>query len=304
VLLGNGGGGRWFWTAHSSDTLADGSPRWSFDPPADSLASAPPAEQWLRVSVLSDGLQDGVHLLSAAVDDPASGDPPQELVWRLHVNLLPPPAPLGLAATPALETITLSWAEPDPADEVTGHVLYRGLTPEALDSLAWIPLPGTEWIDGTIPDESAVYWYALRAVDITGAMGPPSEAVASWLDIPAPVTGLQAIPAWPHLHLAWNPVDTTVYGNPLQGLTGYLVYFNEYAYEDSLFSFFQFTADTSCSHPYALRFGDNQFYRVSAYAGPLDALNTAIAARPGFRWGELPALLRGQAAAGVGGTRP
>ena len=103
-------------------------------------------------------------------------------------------------------------------------------------------------------------------MDAVGNEGPMSEAITTWLDIPGPITDLTIHPEGMDIHLNWSPVDTTVYGHAIQNLTGYLVYFNEYAYEDTLFSFHVFTEDTFYVHAHAGQFADAMFYCVTAYA--------------------------------------
>ena len=86
-------------------------------------------------------------------------------------------------------------------------------------------------------------------------------------------------------------MDTTVYGHPIQNLTGYIVYFNEYTYEDTLFSFHAFTEDTFYVHEHAGQFADAMFYCVTAYAGPLGLLERIVAENPDMKMGELNRLL-------------
>ena len=64
-------------------------------------------------------------------------------------------------------------------------------------------------------------------------------------------------------------VDTTIFGNPIT-VDGYIVLYNETAYEDSMqcYYFLGYTngsANTTYTHYYVTQFRDQMFYKVVAF---------------------------------------
>jgi len=98
-----------------------------------------------------------------------------------------------------------------------------------------------------------------------------------WEFTPAPVQGLTIDITGPDAVLNWLPVDTSIYGNPIE-TDAYLIYYSELPYNpDSLFFFHGLSFDTTYIHQYAAQFSENMFYFVEAYLGEVGMLNDAIA---------------------------
>ena len=64
--------------------------------------------------------------------------------------------------------------------------------------------------------------------------------------------------------LSWNPVDSTIYGEPLTP-DGYIIMNNEEPYDEDQFSFLGFTADTTYPHVFIAQYRDHMFYKVVTY---------------------------------------
>jgi len=263
----------------------------SFHPFAGVIPGAGGTSQVVCVIANAIYLDDGLYLTSA---DITHNDPAQPIPFIIPVNLLvdktAPGQVSNLTFFPEMSQIDLSW-NPSPEEDVVEYRICRDLSLQDTTLIATVSAPDTFYIDNDIPDDDEVYHYRVSAVDAVGNEGLMSEAITTWLDIPGPITDLTIHPEGMDIHLNWSPVDTTVYGHPIQNLTGYLVYFNEYAYEDTLFSFLAFTEDTFYVHEYAGQFADALFYCVTAYAGPLGLLEQIVAENPDLKMGELNELL-------------
>ena len=92
----------------------------------------------------------------------------------------PPATPTGLAATPGISSIALSWNANSEPDLLGYNVYYNGIKHNAL------PVTSTSYTHfGLLA--STVYSYRITAVDIAGDESAPSAAViASSLDFTAP----------------------------------------------------------------------------------------------------------------------
>lgn len=286
-LVANTGGGQLFYQCEGADTLNSGESVIACSPVADTLnASSQRDTRWVRVLVDGSMLTDGDYTLNVEVrtNDPQS--PIDSVSIDLHVNIRPPTAVQNLIPTPYMSSIELSWDPSPDSEEVSLYTVFRGESADLLDTLAVVSSANPHFLDESIVEENLTYFYRVSATDINGSEGTWSEPIATYLDIPAPVYNLEIGSSWPDVELSWSPVDTTVYGNPIQNLTGYLIYFNQFAWDDE-YNFYAFVTDTSVVHPFAAQFANMQFYRVAAYAGPISLLNAAIEENPAFKMGTL-----------------
>jgi len=263
----------------------------SFFPTQDSIPGAGAYSESVSMVANTGNLGEGIYVTSATIihNDPNQPNP-LTIPVEILVDMTAPVQVNGLAYIPYMFEIDLSW-DSSPEEDLAEYRIYRDLSLEDTTWIATVTAPNTSFIDNDIPDDDEIYHYRVSAVDAVGNEGAMSEAITTWLDIPGPITDLAIHPEGMDIHLNWTVVDTTVYGHPLQNLTGYLVYFNEYAYEDTLFSFHAFTEDTIYVHQHAGQFADAMFYRVTAYAGPLRLLNQIVAENPDMKLGELDGLL-------------
>lgn len=92
--------------------------------------------------------------------------------------------------------------------------------------------------------------------------------------VPAPVTNLTITTEGANAMICWSPVDTTIYGNPVE-VDAYLVYFAEAC--NGPFWFHGYTSDTCYTHSGAVQFADAMFYQVTAYVGSIGLLQKALA---------------------------
>jgi len=86
----------------------------------------------------------------------------------------------------------------------------------------------------------------------TGEYVPPASPEGLVIDI-------QGV----NVQLTWNPVDSTIYGEPLTP-DGYIILNNEEPYDEQ-FSFLGFTSDTTYTHVFIAQYRDHMYYKVVAY---------------------------------------
>ncbi len=75
--------------------------------------------------------------------------------------------------------------------------------------------------------------------------------------------------------ITWNPVDSTIYGNPII-VDFYIVMFSEIANQDSLFFYLNYTPNTYYYHNGVALFREHMFYRVSSFIGTSDELEEYV----------------------------
>ena len=90
--------------------------------------------------------------------------------------------------------------------------------------------------------------------------------------------------------ITWDSVDSTIYGNPII-VDYYLIFYSEIPYQDSLFFFHGFTADTTYTHYSVTQFADNMFYHIVAYVGNIERLNELVANKEKVTLRELVSIL-------------
>ena len=92
--------------------------------------------------------------------------------------------------------------------------------------------------------------------------------------VPAPVQGLTIEVQGNDAVLTWNPVDTTIHGNPIT-VDYYLIYFETDPYSE--FEFLDYTAGTVFTHDAVAQFSPAMFYFVEAYVGEIGILDEITA---------------------------
>jgi hypothetical protein len=73
--------------------------------------------------------------------------------------------------------------------------------------------------------------------------------------------------------ICWPPVDTTIYGNPMN-IDAYLVYYSEFS--GGPFFFHGYTSDTCYTHFGVEQFADAMFYEVTAFIGSIGRFGDAL----------------------------
>jgi hypothetical protein len=87
--------------------------------------------------------------------------------------------------------------------------------------------------------------------------------------IPAPVQGVVIQVQGVNALLCWEPVVTTIHGNPLT-VDAYVIYFAEVS--SGPFWYLGMSTDTCFVHDHAVQFADAMFYEVTAYVGNVGLL--------------------------------
>lgn len=108
---------------------------------------------------------------------------------------------------------------------------------------------------------------------------------------PAAVEGLVVSVIGNDAHLTWQPVNTTIYGTPIEP-DGYIVLYNETPYEDEHFYYFHsFVSGTNFVHPFVAQYRTEMFYRIVAVKNyreeALAYLMSLNGSQDRFTWGEL-----------------
>ena len=82
---------------------------------------------------------------------------------------------------------------------------------------------------------------------------------------PAEPQNVQVNIIYPDAIISWSAVDTTIFGDPITP-DGYIVLYNETAYEDEQFYYFlDFTTDLTYTHTYVAQHRNQMFYKVVAF---------------------------------------
>ena len=132
-------------------------------------------------------------------------------------------------------------------------------------------------------------------VDSLGIVSNATNQDTAWVHlegeggiIPAPVTGLTIETQGLNAVLNWNPVDTTIHGNPITVDT-YIIFYSEIPYApDSLYFYLWNTPETTFTHIDAAFFADEMFYQVAAYVGQIGELDL----NPAFRMSDYKVILK------------
>jgi hypothetical protein len=101
------------------------------------------------------------------------GDAPAPTCQTLK-DTFPPAAPNDLRIIATQGEISLIW-EPRSEPDVAGYLVFRGTSADALQAITPAPITATTFVDGVTAGTR--YWYAVRAVDRAGNVGPPSNPV-------------------------------------------------------------------------------------------------------------------------------
>jgi len=83
---------------------------------------------------------------------------------------------------------------------------------------------------------------------------------------PTPPDNIQVEIVYPDAVISWSAVDTTIFGDPITP-DGYIILYNETAYEDSLqfYDYLDYTTDLTYTHTDVAQNHEQMFYEVVAY---------------------------------------
>jgi PKD repeat protein len=245
--------------------------------PATLDLPAPPLvnQAGISLSLPSNCPVDGHFDMQLVLQTNDASHPFDTLTVSAYVSVNPPSPVDNFACLPYADFIQLSWRPAPEADEVTRYRIYRGLNPNAMTLIQTITNGDTTWADTAIPDPSRTYKYGIRAVDTNDVEGEMSAIISTYLNIPSAVTGLQIALQGTGVQLTWQPVSSTVYGDSLTNITGYIVYSCQNPFDEQL-NFVAFTPELSYLQTNSTLFTRKQFYRVAAYVGTMQALSERL----------------------------
>ena len=164
--------------------------------------------------------------------------------------------------------------------EVPVDTVYNSLSVFSFDpSVICSIVPANDslgfWV--SFAPEEAVYYTDTLNVESGGTVLTVALSGTGLVVTPAPVTGLTIEIIGPDAVLTWNPVDTTIHGNPITVDT-YIIFYSEIPYApDSLYFYLWNTPDTTFTHLDAAFFADLMFYEIVAYVGEIEALDALLA---------------------------
>jgi PKD repeat protein len=264
----------------------------SFNPSSGILDGGSRLTQNVIMTVNVEDLADGIYNSSADVthNDPNETNP-YIIPIIITVDRTAPNQVTGLYSTETMTNITLYW-DANSTTDLIKYNIYRSIEPDTPALIDTVDSYTTTYVDINIPNEEDTYYYWISAVDENGNESLLSDSILTYLDIPATVLNVNLSFVNTDAILTWNTVSQTVYGNPIQNLTGYIVYYAEDIYEaDTLFAYHGFTIDTTYTHQYVGTFSDRMFYKITAYVGDLDILRNIVADKLDLRLGELNKII-------------
>ena len=84
-------------------------------------------------------------------------------------------------------------------------------------------------------------------------------------DPPAPPTDVEVEIIYPDAIISWSAVDTTIIGDPCI-TDGYIVLYNETAYEDEQYYYFlDYTTELNYTHTFVAQHREQMFYKVATF---------------------------------------
>ena len=147
-----------------------------------------------------------------ALDTEGNESEPATLATATLADTEAPATPQDFSATPAVQSIQLSWSASTDNVGVTGYRVKRG-------SLTLATVPGSGYTDIDL-DPDTTYQYHVIAVDASGNESPPATLSASTLadtTAPTPPGSLAAVPSVQSIQLSWTAASDDI------AVTGYRI---------------------------------------------------------------------------------
>jgi fibronectin type 3 domain-containing protein len=146
--------------------------------------------------------------------------PPSAGVTVTAIDGTPPRAPTGVVALPGDGVVTVSW-EPTPDTDVSGYHIERstGLD-QPYQRLTGAPVPANTPYEDRTAVGGTPYFYRVVAVDASGNLGRPSNAISalpSDRTPPSPPTGVGVQATGRNVEVSWT-------ASPSADVRGYYVY--------------------------------------------------------------------------------
>lgn len=252
----------------------------------------------ISLTVDGENLTDGVYPSSIRVSADGVSEP-----WyfpvTVNVDYTPPLAISGLAIDDAAtndDQIGINWFSNSIADSVVAYKIYRRGADETEWQLkATVPSTQLSYVDSDFGDFVDTYqFYRVRAEDWVGNISAVGDSVMEALNrflSPANMV-IQNINNR-DIHLSWDPVTETISGTP--GTPScYVIYKSQYPSPINDFDFLSISFTNEFTHQWALHFQplNRLFYVVTAYGGDMGRMQSLMAQKSEWKYGELEKILK------------
>lgn len=257
----------------------------------------------IDVSVISNILGFGTHYgtLNVHSNDPINPAVPVEIIF--NVDTTPPQAVTGLVVDPDStdsNQIGLYWTANALADSVDTYIIFRKGRDESLfRQVGIVPRNQLWYIDNQFTGLDSTYvYYQVKAFDWVGNLGPEGISLIAALErFLAPSNVQLSSINNRDTHLTWSPVTQTISGLP--GTPScYVIYKSQYPSPITDFDFLSISFTNEFTHQWALFFQplNRLFYIVTAYGGDLGRMQSLVAQKREWRFGELERALHERSA--------
>lgn len=243
-------------------------------------------------------LMDGIYESSIQITA-EGGAGPWYFPVTVNVDYTPPLTVTGLAIDDAAtndDQIGINWYSNAIADSVVAYKIYRRGADETEWQLkATVPDTQLSYVDSDFGDFVDTYqFYRVRAVDWVGNISAVGDSVMGALNrflSPANMV-IQNINNR-DIHLSWDPVTETISGTP--GTPScYVIYKSQYPSPITDFDFLTISFTNEFTHQWALHFQplNRLFYVVTAYGGDMGRMQSLVAQKREWKFGELEKVLK------------
>lgn len=276
--------------------------------PSNSILSFTPCSGVLdtslsqSVTVTVNGVSLPDYVYSSSVMIVSNATEPLDTLFipvTVNVDYSPPLAITGLAIDDAAtsdDQIGISWFANAVADSVVSYKIYRRGADETVWQLkATVPATQLAYVDSDFGDFVDTYqYYRVRAVDWVGNISAVGDSVMGALDrfLNPENMVIQNINNR-DIHLSWDPVTETISGLPGTP-TCYVIYKSQYPSPITDFDFLTISFTNEFTHQWALHFQplNRLFYVVTAYGGDMGRMQSLVAQKRDWKYGELEQVLQ------------
>jgi hypothetical protein len=266
----------------------------------DSITGTIETNSFMPVSMTASGshLSDGVYTTSIEISA-EGGAGPWFFPVTVNVDYTPPLTVSGLAVDPAStndDQIGITWFANAVADSVVSYKIYRRGADETVWQLkATVPATQLAYVDSDFGDFVDTYqYYRVRAVDWVGNISAEGDSVMGALNrFLSPENMVIQNINNRDIHLSWDPVTETISGLPGTP-TCYVIYKSQYPSPITDFDFLTISFTNEFIHQWALHFQplNRLFYVVTAYGGDMGRMQSLVAQKREWKYGELEQVLQ------------
>ncbi len=237
------------------------------------------------------------------VQSNSPGTPMTPIIATINIDVFPPMPVDNLTFNPDTSDanqIGITWTQNAVADSVVSYKIFRRGRDEAIwRHVGTVPNSQLWFIDNQFTGLDSTYvYYQVRAVDWVGNIGPVgSDLMAALERFLAPENVQIENINDRDIHLTWNPVTHTISGLPGTP-TCYVIYKSQYPSPTSDFDFLSISFTNEFTHQWALFFQplNRLFYIVTAYGGDLGRMQSLVARKKEWKYGELERALHERSA--------